>query len=72
MTHQVRHSEPNVEVRYAGVRENSLSIHMRVESRLGFGIMQQRHRSLQTAKEQDCLIVIGAPSQRPHYGHLSV
>ncbi len=38
----MHHFKSNEEFGYAGVRENFLSIHMTVESLLGFGIMQQR------------------------------
>ncbi len=43
----MRHFKSNEEFGYARVRENFLSIHMTVESLLGFGIMQPRHAWVQ-------------------------
>jgi hypothetical protein len=45
----VRHFKSNEEFGSAGVRENFLSIHMTVESLLGFGIMQQRREQSKKA-----------------------
>ena len=42
----MRHFKSNDEFGHAGVRANFLSIHMTVESLLGFGTMQQRPSSV--------------------------